>query len=236
MKNSVACPNCNCENPMYNYVCSNCRFYLRDRIYNVDLWSITSLIVESPTAAFQKIINAEHKNFIFFILVFICIKFLINVRFISMISLGEFQTTIELLYSYLLVLGIILTFFLVFSFSHSKFGKLNDIKIRVKDSLAIIIYAQIPFLFGLIILFPLELVILGDYLFSLNPSPFVIKGTISYLFFALELALLAWNAFLVYKGFHSQSNYYPFSIISSFAFIVLFWTLLYFCSTIVFTL
>ena len=236
MKNSVACPNCKCENPMYNSVCSNCRFYLRDRIFNIDLWSIVSSIVESPTDAFRKIINAEHKNFIFFILIFICMKFIINVRFISMVSLGEFQSTMELFYSYLIVFGIISVFFLLFSLSQRIIGKMNDINIRLKDSFAIIIYAQLPFLFGLIILFPLELVIFGDFLFSLNPTPFIIKGVISYLFFALELTLVVWNAFLVFKAFHSQSHYYPFSLISSFTFIVLFWTLLYFCSIIVFTI
>lgn len=236
MKNSVACPNCNCQNPTYNYVCSTCRYYLRDRIYNIDLWSVASSIVESPDEAFRKIVYAEHKNFIFFIFIFACLKFLINVRFISMISIGEFQSSMELLYSYLILFGITLIFFLLFSFTHKIIGKIYDINIRLKDSLTIIIYAQLPFLFGLIILFPLEVVILGDYLFSLNPTPFTIKGTISYLFLAIELALTVWNAFLIFKAFHSQSNYYPFSILTSFTFIVLFWTLLYFCSQIVFTI
>ena len=61
---------------------------------------------------------------------------------------------------------------------------MNNIPLRFKDTFALIIYSQIPYLFGLIILFPLELVIFGDYLFSKNPSPFTIKGTLAYLFLA----------------------------------------------------
>ncbi len=236
MKNSVTCPNCKYENPFYIPICSNCRFYLRDRIYNIDLWSIVSSIVESPSKAFRTIIIAEHKNFIFFVLIFVSIKFLINARFISMISLGEFQSTVELFYSYLIVFGITLIYFLLFSLCQKIIGKINDIDIRLKDSFSVIIYAQLPFLFGLFILFPLELVIFGDYMFSLNPPPFVIKGIISYLFLSIEVALLVWNAFLVYKAFKSQSNHSSFSLVSSFIFVVMFWILIYFCSTIVFTI
>jgi len=236
MKNSVTCPNCNSENPFYNSVCSGCKFYLRDRIYNIDLWTIISSLIENPTKAFHTIIFSEHKNFISFILFFVAIKYLINVRFISMLSVGEFQSTIGLQYSYLILFGIMIIYFLLFSFVYKFSGKSNEINLRFKDTLALIIYSQIPLLLGLFVLFPLELVFFGDYLFSMNPTPFVIKGSIGYLFFVLEIGLILWSIFLVIKAFISQSQQMFFSLISASVFIVLFWTLLYFCSLIVFTI
>jgi len=236
MKNSVTCPNCNSENPFYNSVCSGCKFYLRDRIYNIDLWTVISSLIENPTKAFRTIIFSEHKNFILFILFFVTIKYLINARFIAMVSVGEFQSTIGLQYSYLIVLGIISMYFLMFSFVYKLSGNLNEINIRFKDTLALIIYSQFPVLFGLFILFPLELVIFGDYLFTLNPTPFVIKGNIAYFFLVLEIGLILWSIFLVIKSFITQTQQLLFSLTSASVFVVLFLTLIYFCSVFVFTL
>jgi len=236
MKNSVTCPNCNSENPFYNSVCSGCKFYLRDKIYNIDLWTVISSLIENPTKAFRTIIFSEHKNFILFILFFVTIKYLINARFIAMISVGEFQSTVGLQYSYLIVLGIIVIYSFLFSFVYKLFGNLSEINIRFKDTLALIIYSQIPVLFGLFILFPLELVIFGDYLFTLNPTPFILKGNIAYFFLVLEIGLILWSIFLIIKAFITQSQQPVFSITSASVFVVLFLTLIYFCSVFVFTL
>jgi hypothetical protein len=195
-----------------------------------------SSLIEAPTKAFRTIIFSEHKNFIFFILFFVSIKYLVNTRFISMLSIGEFQSTIGLQLSYLIVLGITLVYFIIFSLIHKSLSKRNQVNIRFKDTFALIIYSQIPFLFGLIILFPLELVILGDYLFSMNPTPFIIKGSITYFFLAIEIGLIIWSIFLVFKAFLTQSHHFIFGLISASVFVVLFWSLIYFCSLVVFTI
>lgn len=235
MKNSVTCPNCKIENPFYNYICSNCRSYLRDRIYNLDLWKQISLIIESPSKSFRTIVLAEHKNFIFFLLIFLSVKYLINARFISMLSLGEFQSTVGLQFSYLIVLGGTIIFFLLFTVLYNIFGKMNDISLRFKDTFSLIIYSQVPFVFGLVVLFILEIVIFGDYLFSLNPNPFVIKGVIAYLFLSLEIGIFIWSIFLVFKAFNAQSQHFSFSLAAALTFILLLSGLIYSCSLFVFT-
>jgi hypothetical protein len=169
-------------------------------------------------------------------MLFVSIKYLINARFIAMVSVGEFQSTIGLQYSYLIVLGVTIIYFLLFSFVHNSFGKMNEINIRFKDTLALIIFSQIPFLFGLLVLFTLELVIFGDYLFSLNPTPFTIKGSLTYFFLMIEIGLVIWSIFLVFKAFIAQSQQLFFSLISASVFIVLFWALIYICSLIAFTI
>lgn len=236
MKNSVICPNCKSENPAYNSICSKCKFYIRDKIYNIDLWSLLGSIIESPATAFRTIIYSEHKNFIFFILPLIVLKYLINTRFVSMLSIGEFQSSVGLQMSYLIILGGTLLYFLAFSLLYTMIGKMNEIFICFKDTFALIIYSQIPLLFGLIILFTLELVIFGDYLFSINPTPFTIKGQIAFLFLVLEIGIIIWSIFLIYKAFHTQSSDIPFSIFAALLFIVLLSALIYIYSLYVFTI
>ena len=236
MINSVSCPNCKAENPFYNSICSSCKTYLRDRVYNLDLWALVSSIIESPSKAFRTIIFSEHKNFIFFILLFLALKYLINARFVAMISIGDFQSTVGLQISYLIILGCTIIFFFTFSYLYNFLGKSNNISLRFKDTLALIIYSQIPLVFGLIILFSLELVIFGDYLFSLNPTPFTIKGLIAYFFFLIEVGTIIWSIFLLFKAFRAQSHNFSFSLTTAAIFFVLLSSLLYFFSLIGFTL
>ena len=236
MINSVSCPNCKAENPFYNSTCSSCKTYLRDRVYNLDLWALVSTIIESPSKAFRTVVFSEHKNFIFFILLFLTLKYLINARFVSMISIGDFKSTVGLQISYLIVLGCTIIFFLAFSFLYNYFGKSSNISLRFKDTFALIIYSQIPLLFGLVILFSLELVIFGDYLFSLNPTPFTIKGLIAYFFLLLEVGTIIWSIFLLFKAFRAQSQNFLFSLTATLIFFVLLSSLLYICSLFVFTI
>lgn len=235
MKNSVICPNCKTQNPFYNSICSNCRFYIRQKIINLDLFSLLASIIESPAKAFKTIIFSEHKNFIFFIFLLVCVKYLINARFVSMLTINQFQSTIGLEVSYSIVVGITLVIFLLFSILYTVTGKLTNISVRIKDTIAVLIYSQIPFVFGLVVLFSLELVIFGDYLFSINPTPFVIKGFIAYLFLLLEISLIIWSSFLVFKGFQTQTNVFSFSFLAAALFIVLLICLIYIYSLFVFT-
>jgi len=236
MKNSVVCPNCKTQNPFYNSICFNCRYYIREKIINLDLFSLIASLIESPTKAFRTIIFSEHKNFTLFILLLVCIKYLINARFVSMLTKNEFQSTVGLEISYLIVTGITLVAFLLFSFLYTSIGRRKDISLRFKDTLAALIYSQIPYVIGLLVLFILELVIFGDFLFSINPTPFVIKGFISYLFLLLEISVIIWSAVLVFKGFHTQTNLHSFSVLSALSFIVLLFCLIYICSLFVFTI
>jgi hypothetical protein len=153
-----------------------------------------------------------------------------------MVSVGEFQTTIELFLSYLIILGLVSIYFLLFSFAYKSMCNANQIHCRFKDVFSVIIFSQIPYAIGLFILFPLELVIFGDYLFSINPTPFTIKGSIAYLFLVVEIGIILWSIFLTFKAFKAHSQSLTFSIVGTVSFVVLFWVLIYFCSVTIFTI
>jgi hypothetical protein len=236
MKNKLTCSACGYENNFYERICSSCKSYLRDRVVNIDLWTVLSTLVENPFKAFRAIIYAEHKNFIFFLLLTISIKYLITARLVSGYTIGEFISTTSIFISFLIILSGLTLFILLFSFLVKLFWSNLGFSTRYKDNLAVIIYSQVPLIFALILLFPLEIVIFGDYLFSNNPSPFQIKGIIAYIFFFVETIILLWSFLLFFSAFYVSSNSKALSITTTIVFIFLLLALIIFSSKIIFTL
>jgi hypothetical protein len=202
MKNIVTCPNCSAENPYYKETCSSCNSFIRDKISNLDLWNIVGLLIENPVKAFRQIIYSQHKNFIYFVLFFVSIKFLINARFISLLTIGRFTTNTSLLLSFLLILLSLIVFLALFAFIFTRISSSAGFSTRFKDILSIVAYSQLPHVFGLVVLFPIELIIFGDYIFSLNPSPFVIKEMIAYTLLTVEALLILWSIILSVAAFY----------------------------------
>jgi len=236
MKNSVTCPNCKSENPFYRTTCSDCKSYLRDRVYNLDLWKTVGLLVENPLEAFKLIIFSEQKNFIIFILIFAALKYLITARFAAMITLGEFQTSTSLVVSYLIVLGFISGFIFMFAFLLTMIGNFFSLQTRFKDNLAILCYTQSAYAIALIILFPIELIVFGDYIFSVNPSPFVLKKNIAFLLSGIEIAFILWSILLSFFGFYAQSKNISTSLINTLIFNGFIFVLVIILSILVFTI
>ena len=236
MKNTITCSSCSNENPFYVYICENCNSFIRERVYNIDLWNLIGLLIESPGKAFKLIVYSEHKNFIGFILLLISVKFLVDARFISLVSLGSFNPTTALYLSYSFVLVSLTVFLILYSYCFTLVNVLLNIKTRFRDNFSVLIYSLIPNVFGIIFLFVIELVVFGEYLFSINPSPFVVKEFIAYLFAGAELSLIIWSIFLSFTAFRVQTNSILLSIINTLVFNIFIVVLLFFLSKYIFTL
>jgi len=235
MDSRITCSNCSAENPPYAYTCNNCNSFIRERVFNIDLWNVIGLLIESPKKAFELIVYSEHKNFISFILIFITIKMLVNTRFISLISLGSFNPTTSLYLSYLIIIGILVVYLILFSICFTFINNLLQITTRFRDNFAVLTYSLLPNVFGIIFLFIIELVVFGEYLFSINPTPFVIKGITTYIFAGAEILLIVWSVLLSYKAFKFQTASLLYSIIYSFAFYFCLAIILFYSSKFIFT-
>lgn len=235
MKNSVICPSCSFENYNYSYICSNCKSFIRDRVYNLDLWTLIGQLIENPKKAFKLIVLSEHKNFIFFLLIFVAAKLLVNIRFVSLFTVGDFNPSTGLVLSYIIVLALLFFLILAYSFGFTRFSKSFDIHTRFRDNIAIIIYSFLPYVFGIIFIFVIELVVFGRYLFSMNPPPFVIKSAIAYFFAGAEIFLLLWSIFLLFTAFKTQTNSILQSFLNSVAFYGVLAVISFFSSKIIFT-
>jgi hypothetical protein len=201
MKNSVNCKNCSAENPLYNHICSKCKYYIRDKIPNIDIWETIGLIIESPSKAFQRIIFSEHKNFVVFLTLFFALRILIVTRFISLIEGNFTSSTTPIILSYILVLLgltlVLITFFVLISFTLTKM----DYRIRIKDLYSVYMYSSMLNIFSVVILFPIQLIVFGDYLFSNNPDPFQVKPILAYILTGFEIGIVIWSLILNYISF-----------------------------------
>lgn len=229
------CKKCNHINPAYKNICTECKSYLRERVVNIDLWNTIQLLIEDPIKAFKQIIFAEHKNFILFLTFFISIKNLIIARYFSVPALGLNGITAPFILS--LILGILLSIFLLslFTLLIESFYNYNKINLRFRDIFAINVYSFIPYLFGLVFIFPVELIVLGGDIFSNNPYSFQIKPLITYILLGVEFITILWSFYLIQKGIFQILMNRIFSLLFSSAFFIIWFTALYFSSKFIFT-
>ena len=214
INNSITCKNCQTENASFELICRNCKSYLRERIVNIDLWNMIALIIENPSKGFKKIINSEHKNFIFFLLFLFTLKSLFNVIFISVIAMENSDPYNNFFLNYLILTAVISVTIYFFSFFIKLIGKKIAFITRLKDIFAISIYSYLPYALALVLLFPLELILFGGDVFSNNPSPFQLKPATAYILIALEAAVICWSVFLCISAFYAQSKNIYYGLVS----------------------
>lgn len=206
MENKIKCGNCGEPNSFYKLNCSSCNAIIRNRVVNIDLWHILWQLVEAPTSAFTKIVQAENKNFVVFLAFLASIKLFLHTFFIS--SLFNFNSAFgtQAPLNALISLGYFLVFILLFSLIIWKVNKRMEIEGRYKDYYSILIYALFPLVFSLMLLTPVEYALFGGHWFLSNPSPFAIKPMAAYVLSGLEFLILLWSIFLVILGLKLQSN------------------------------
>ena len=229
------CKKCNHINPAYKNICSECKSYLRERVVNIDLWNTIQQIIETPAQAFKQIIFAEHKNFIIFITFFIAVKNLVIIRYLSVPDLGLNGVTSPFVLS--LTLTAVLTFLLIgtLTFFQIKFFDRRNVNLRFKDIYAINVYSFIPYIFGLVFIFPVELIVLGGDIFSNNPYSFEIKPLITYILIAFELITILWSFFLIFKSLLTITSIKSISLLISLAYFCIWFASLYLSSKLFFT-
>ncbi len=198
----IVCPNCKNENPYFNLNCSECKYFLRDRIPNINLGEIILSLIESPKSAFEKIIFSENKNYVFVLFILLSIRFFILSRFMSVPFIGknsDFDLILTLLY-FLSTSAVV-----IFMISYATFFLIKKLKmfVRLKDVISIIIYSFFPSLIALCLLYPIELTVFGNYLFSNNPYPYLIKKNVFYILSGLEIFMIIWSILLNIKGMQS---------------------------------
>ncbi len=222
MKNEISCKNCSGKNPYFNLTCNNCSAYLRDRVYNIDIWNLQWKLIESPVQAFKKIIFAEHKNLTIFSLFLISLKILINLFILFPWISGE-TISFQIFPKFFLYGTFGFYFFIILTSIITKlilglFG--NETKL--KDIFSSLVFVNFPHIYSLIFLFPIEILIFGSYLFSTEPSPFLVNEFPAYIIVILEIIILLHTIFLSGAGTYAFTK----SKISALIFAVIYTILL----------
>lgn len=212
-KNQIACPNCGEYNFDFETNCKNCKFFLRERIVNLDLGESLIRIIDNPTETFRKIKLAEHKNYAVVLLIFLSIRFLILSRFLS-VPFTDNSSNLNIITLAGISLAITITLITLLSFFLQKIFLVNKVKARFNDILSVVVYSFVPNVLGLIILFPIELVFYGEFIFSNNPYPYQIKENVFYFLLTLEALTIIWSLFLMTIGIKEflKSKLYSFGL------------------------
>ncbi len=188
MITKLICNNCNENNPLYSLNCRKCNSYLRARVPNIDLWDTIGNILTSPTETAIKIIQAEKKNFIGFLLSIWIFKATINFFIISNylnVNASLFESFIK---------GGLLSVLVIYaaSFLISVLIKHFKEEVRYFDFIAIYTYSLIPIILSFVFLTPFHIALYGFYWYTINPSPLVIKPIVSYVLYSIEGLFLLW--------------------------------------------
>jgi len=214
MKNSVVCVNCQHENPNYEAVCGKCKSFLRDRVANIDFWTTLARIAESPVNGFLRIIYSEQKNFSLILIILASLQFTVF-SFIAGGILENRQYEGEVTLNFIpIILLIFLGFVMLYPLIMMWLAKLSGIKLRYMDTFALIAYSFLPYAFLLAVIFPVTLVLFGPYLFTFDPSPFILKPVPGYILTGINIIFVLLSIFLSISGFYSQSKSAVFSFIS----------------------
>lgn len=200
MKNSIICTNCASENPNFKQVCSNCKSYLREKVYNIDIWNTISLLIESPSKALQQIVFSEHKNLAAILVILFSIRVFVLSKFVSILFDGSFGLNLAFTTSFIITFTVVCSVILFYTFFLSKWLNNSEYVTRFKDIFAVTSYSQIPNLFVLFFVFPIELIVFGATLFSNNPAAFEVKPLFFFTFLAFEFGLIIWSMLLNYLG------------------------------------
>lgn len=192
------------------------------------------MLIESPVKAFNRIIQSEHKNFIILIAVLFSIRAFINSRFLSIFLSGDNSLRFNLETELIIAVGAGFLIIWIFTFILFIINKFSGLKSRLRDNNAVLIYSVLPYSFALIVLFPIELIIFGGYLFSDNPSPFILKPTIAYTLSAFEGLLILWGFFLTITGIYALSRNVTYAVILGVIFNIYLFGFLFLLSVILF--
>lgn len=213
MKNAVVCKNCGTENALYQGVCTKCGSFLRTRVVNIDLFPTLWQTIESPATAFSNIISAEHKNYVIYLYVAAAVKYLLD----AFILKGHIYSGGMLNWGFFSILPVAvilsLVFFYLFSFLFKASAAMTGCSTRAKDIFAQLAFTQLPQLFALIFIFPVEMVLFGEYLFSADLPPYLIKPMPAWILAGLEVLMFIWSVVLGGIAFHKQTRLKILSIV-----------------------
>lgn len=196
--NTNTCLICGERNFILELKCSYCGNLIREKIPVINFGEMYQDLIFNTELAIKKILFAEHKNYTIFLFVLLGIKLTIFTFFEAAILDQDFNLSlIEIIAISLLfwITFIAFTCFLIKFFIQFFTKK----KISIKNTSALINYSFIYFSTSLFVIFPLEIMLFGQYFFSKNPSIFEINIYKAIPIIAIEVIIILYSLYLLVK-------------------------------------
>ena len=194
------CSLCNTPNYHLAIVCSNCGSFLQRRVENLDLFTTMWSLIERPVGGFRTIALARHKNYALTLSAVggIGLAFL----FFWALKAGEFaENMLNLIVAGTLtgpLVGVVIVGLL--SLFVRGIANMSRAKVRLRDVFSVVAYALLPVVFTLFLVLPIELLTFGQFFFTRNPSPFLLKPFSYIVLIGLDGASVLWSLVLLCIG------------------------------------
>lgn len=196
----ITCTVCGAQNDALAVICRSCKSFLQTKVDNLNLFETLWGLMETPGATFRRIALARHKNYtVLLCSLFGCALFFGAVWYRSMG--GSFANLAMLVLSGAVAgppLGT--AFVVVVALLIRAAGKMLGGKGTFKNVFAATAYAASPVVYSLVLVFPIEIAIFGNYFFGNNPPPSVINPALYYVLIGLDGVAVLWSLVLLAAG------------------------------------
>jgi hypothetical protein len=170
------------------------------KVDNLNLFETLWSLMEDPRPAFRRIALARHKNYV------ILLSCLLGMAIVYLVvwlkTLGARFPDIALLVGAGFVVGpfagVLFTF--LFSFLVHRVGRLLGGTGSYRNVRAAVVYAMVPIVYSLVLVFPIEIALFGPYFFSDNPPPLVINPVAYIVLLGFDAAAMLWSLALLIEG------------------------------------
>jgi hypothetical protein len=196
----VTCPVCGTENDDLTVRCSSCRAYVQAKVDSLDLFNTIWALVESPRAAFKRIVLSQHKNYVVLLSALMGVYAALFIAWARTMGTG-FSNIVTLAGTGIVVgpfLG--MTLVAVVSMILSRLCVLAGGRATFRNTFAVISYAGVPLVAVLVLVFPLQAGLFGVDLFGSNPPPSVINPPLYFVLMGFHVIALALFMFLLLTG------------------------------------
>ena len=196
----IVCPVCNSSNHHLAVVCTSCGSFLQRKVDNLDLFETSWTVLESPRRGFRSIAIAHHKNYVFALSSLAGIGFAFT--YFWLVKAGDVMTDLIGLLAAGISSGIIVGPFIVLLFSLilkvlTIFGRT---KVGYRNLYAVSSYSLLPVVISVFTLLPVELLTFGTFMFSRNPSPYLLKPVSYIVILSLDGMCALWTIVLLATG------------------------------------
>jgi len=197
----ITCPVCSHANDDLQTLCSSCGSFIQDRIANLDFFATMWRLVESPKDAFYKIIRAEHKNYVLFMMMFLGIGTSFGLLWARHAG-NEFTNFLYFILVGLVIgLGIALPIGMLLTVAVHWMLRIFGGKGTMKNTYGVLGWSLMPIMLSVSIVLPIELASMGLRLFSTNPSPMDVKPFVYIILLSLDGFAALWTINLARVGF-----------------------------------
>lgn len=193
----ITCKVCQSTNHHLATICVSCGSYIQPKVDNLDLFSTAWKVIESPSRGFRTVALATHKNFC----VFISSAAGVGIAF-TLFWFIHFGDIVPELFS-LLLIGLLFGFVvgpltvLVFSLILKAVTAIGRMRIRFRNIYASAAYALTPVLLSVLFILPIELLTFGSFMFSRNPSPYLLRPFSYIMMIGFDAVCALWTVILM---------------------------------------